>query len=92
MYYFNVCGDANLVPAACVSLEKAVQVRVAPFYFSLYARSQPDPSCRGKSEWLPFPTLLQAPAYQVASNDDCFWLGRCVIAGTAAVRLRVEEV
>lgn len=26
MYYFNVCGDANLVPAACVSLEKAVQV------------------------------------------------------------------
>lgn len=42
MYYFNVCGDANQVPAACVSLEKAVQ----------------------------------APAYQVTSTDDCFWLGK----------------
>ena len=42
MYYFNVCGDASQVPAACVSLEKAVQ----------------------------------APAYQVTSTDDCFWLGK----------------
>jgi hypothetical protein len=25
MYYFNVCGDANKVPEACVAVEKAVQ-------------------------------------------------------------------
>ena len=42
MYYFNVCSDANQVPAACVSVEKAVQ----------------------------------APAYQVSRDNDCFWLGK----------------
>ena len=29
MYYFNMCADANEVPEACVSLNKAVQ---APVY------------------------------------------------------------
>ena len=24
-YYFNVCGDANQVPEACVSMQKAVR-------------------------------------------------------------------